>query len=356
MEELKRLEEIVETAKRENRDLSEQEKIEFDNLEKIIKEKRAKEKEMELRDINFATKDNSTQEFRNIASYMIEAANPSSKFQMRGLTLNGTGAVNLIQTLFTENIEKNELISGYTYNFGESAQTVIPVLSPSPARPSEQTENASSIGVDTAGVLTGKSLILKPFVSILPVSGAVLKFNSNIENQIKNALSKTFGDAIFYNSLVSSSGAFTGIFQDSNATITRTSSATSYTSNEIINFVLSASSVFINPILVVNPAVVSSILSDGNVSEAVKNEIMINKSIYGVKIYSTNYAPHTITANKPIAVIFEQYNYQVGVANEIEIEPIKKVGDVNVYFQAVMYMAGMPAVSSNIYMLKTKTS
>jgi hypothetical protein len=49
-------------------------------------------------------------------------------------------------------------------------------------------------------------------------------------------------------------------------------------------------------------------------------------------------------------------DYGLGMASEIAIEPIKKVGDTNTYFQASIFANGIPIVDKNFYGLKTVSS
>jgi hypothetical protein len=49
-------------------------------------------------------------------------------------------------------------------------------------------------------------------------------------------------------------------------------------------------------------------------------------------------------------------NYGLGMASEIIIKPIEKVGDTNTYFQASIFANGTPVVEKNFYGLKTISS
>jgi len=53
-----------------------------------------------------------------------------------------------------------------------------------------------------------------------------------------------------------------------------------------------------------------------------------------------------------VAVGFDRSDYAIGLTTDIEITPIRKPGDTNTYFQAVMGMDGKPIVAANTYALK----
>ncbi|MEM4260541.1 MAG: phage major capsid protein [Candidatus Woesearchaeota archaeon] len=352
MEELlKRASEIIENAKKENRNLTEDEKVEFENIEKQIEtlkaERRAKEMEKELRNIEIPTQKNDTS-FRNIVEAMKEK---------RAITLNGTGNINVIQSIVSQAIEKNDLIKDYSYFYGENAQTNIPVFAPTPARPVGNAEDASSISADSTGVLGATSLSPKPFVSLLPVSYAAVAFNTNFENELKNVFAKVFSDAVWYQSLVGTgTNQFTGVFKAS-STNTITCAATGAPApKDLLALAIKAKSLLDNPVIVIHPDFAIELITGSSAKDPISNEFLINKTIFSVPVIVSSYALNTTTGGSIVAVAFDKTKYAVAIATELIVTPIRKPGDVNVYYQAELYMNGKPVIADDVIHLVAKSS
>ena len=84
-----------------------------------------------------------------------------------------------------------------------------------------------------------------------------------------------------------------------------------------------------------------------------RQELLLNKTIEGVKVILTSYAPTTLTTGSVIAVGGKFSDYAVALASSISIEPLRIVGNNVTYFQANYYFNGKPIVSNNFYALKT---
>lgn len=352
MEELiKKANEIIENAKKENRSLNDTEKAEFEKIEKQIEtlkaEKRAKEMEKELRDIEIPNIEKAT-DFRAIVDAMKEK---------RAITLNGTGNINVVQSIVSQAIEKNEHIRDYSYFYGENAQTNIPVFAPTPARPVGNAENASSISADSTAVLGATSLVPKPFVSLLPVSYAAVAFNRNFENELKNVFAKVFADAVWYQSLIGTgTNQFTGVFKASSSTTITCAATGAPAPKDLLNLAIKAKSLLDNPIIVIHPDFAIELVTGSSAKDPISNEFLINKSIFGVPVVVSSYALNTTTGGSIVAVAYEKSKYAVAVATELIVTPIRKAGDVNVYYQAELYMNGKPVIENDVIQLVAKSS
>jgi len=352
MEELlKKANEIIENAKKENRSLTDSEKAEFENIEKQIEtmkaERRVKEMENELRTIEIPTQKNDVS-LRSAVEAMKEK---------RAITLNGTGNINVIQSIVSQAIEKNEWIKNYSYFYGENAKTNIPIFAPTPARPVGNAENASSISADTTGVLGATSLVPKPFVSLLPVSYEAVAFNTNFENQLRGIFAKIFADAVWYQSLVGTgSNQFTGVFEATTSNTITCAATGAPAPKDLLNLAIKAKSLLDNPIVVICPDFIVDILVGSSAKDPVSNEVLINKTIFGVPIVISSYAPTSTTGGDVVAVAYDQTKYGVAVATELIVNPIRKAGDVNVYYQAELYMNGQPIIANDVIHLVAKSA
>lgn len=348
---IKRANEIIENAKKENRSLTDVEKAEFETIEKQIEtikaEKRAKEMEKELKNIEIPVVENIT-DFRIIAEAMKEK---------RGITLNGTGNTNVIQSIVSQAIEKNEQIRDYSYFFGENAQTNIPVFAPTPARPVGNAENEDSISADTTGVLGATSLVPKPFVSLLPVSYAAVAFNRNFENELKNVFAKVFADAVWYQSIVGTgTNQFVGVFKASSSTTITCAATGAPAPKDLLNLAIKAKSLLDNPVIVIHPDFAIELVTGSSTKDAISNEFLINKTIFSVPVIVSSYALNATTGGSVVAVAFDKPKYAVAVAIELIVTPIRKAGDVNVYYQAELYMNGKPVITNDVIQLVAKSS
>jgi len=346
---IKRMEEIVETAKKENRGLNEAERQEFEQLEKQVEtfkvEKRVKEMQEELRSVPFETP-KQIEGFEAIAQAMREK---------RAITLNGTGAVNVIGEIITSALEQNELTKGYSVFYGENAKTSIPVFSTMPATPAGYAEDEGGVSVDSDAVFGASDLIPKPFVSLLQVSYATVAFNRNFEAQLRGVFSKAFADAILKQSLIGTGdNQFTGVFKCTGTTSTALATGKP-TPADLLNLAISAKSKLANPVIVMSASFLSDILVGTNAKDPITNEILINKTCFGVPIVVSGYAPTSTTAGDVMVVAFSKPNYAVAIATELLITPIRKAGDTNVYYQAELYMNGKPIIAGDVFQLVAKS-
>jgi len=256
-------------------------------------------------------------------------------------------------------LAKRDITKKYQVFYAENANQNIPILNPNPARPAATTEGATDISPDETAVLTGVNMITNPFLSTLPVSLSAAKFIPNLESKIKSLMGDVYADALFYQSLRGSgaNGQFKGIFTANVLTNTITCAATGApTYADLLNLALSVADISDEGYIVINSAFISSIIADTDTPEQAKTEILLNKSIFGVPLYVSSYAPTSTTGGSVVAVGFIPQKYAVALASQLEIEPLKKVGDANVYFQSTLFMNGMPTNPKNSIALLAKSS
>lgn len=347
---IERMNEIIENAKKENRGLTDVEKNEFEQLERQIEvirtEKRVKDMKEELRSVPFET---------NKPAEGFEAITNAMK-EKRAITLNGTGAINVIQDIMTAALESNELTKDYSVFYGENAKTSIPVFSTMPATPSGQAEGVTNVSADSTAVFGASDLVPKPFVSLLQISYATAAFNKNFEAQLKKVFSKSFADAILYQSLVGTgTSQFTGVFECSGSTTTALA-AGKPTPADLLGIAITAKSKLSNPVIVMSATFLSDILVGTSAKDPITNEILINRTCFGVPIITSGHAPTSTTEDDVMIVVFDKPNYAVAIASELLIIPIRKAGDTNVYYQAELYMNGKPIIAGDVFQLVAKAS
>lgn len=344
---LEKAQAIIAKAQEEKRSLTDAEKAEFQALEKQIEDKkielRNQQMQNEAREFKFIEKNEFKDIYEDIKKGIIEK---------RNITLNGSGAINVVSGIVSAAIAKNSYINEYSYFYGENASTNIPVFSALPARPAGVAENVSNVSADTTAVLGITKLVPKPFVSLLPVTYSAVAFNKNFDASLKTIFAKVFADTINYQSLVgTSTNQFTGAFA-ATGTAVDCAAKGSPTAGDLLNLAITAAGKLTNPVIFINPSFISSIIATGD-SDPISTELLMNRSVMGVRVQPTSYAPTTTTAGSIVAVAFDLPNYAVGIASEIIINPIRKAGDVNVYYQAEFYMNGAPVIAGDVYQLTT---
>jgi len=104
-----------------------------------------------------------------------------------------------------------------------------------------------------------------------------------------------------------------------------------------------------------NPSVYSGILADATAGEDVKlykEGLIRDKMIEGVRVRLDSKAPNTFTTGKVVVVASPLSRYAIGVAGQINIDPIKVKGDTNTYFQATMFFNGKQISAKDINAIK----
>ena len=277
--------------------------------------------------------------------------------EKRAITLNGTGAISQVRELAKELARKKEILNLVRYFYGPNAATNIPVLSPSLATPAAAAEGATGIAVDTQAVLGARSITPHAFVSILPVSAEALALGSvNLEAELPAIFAEAFADG-FAKQVLTGDGTglnFSGLFNGITEKIS-CANAGSVKMNDLVTLALTVRDFTDDAIVVINPTVYAYILNDasGGVAEIYKESLVRDKTIEGVRVLLTGYAPSSIAGGSTVAVAGRMSDYGFGLASEIKIKPIEVVGDTNTYFQAVVFGNGTKIVDKNFYGLAT---
>lgn len=332
-----------------------------DNLkaeqEKLAEERRAFEQEKAAKAANNPAHDDANQvsSWRDITKAMAEK---------RSITLSGTGAINQINGLWDLIKQREPLLDRVSYFRGPNAQTQVAILSARPAVPSKASEGATSITADSTAAIGSKSLYPYTWAAVLPVTyEAVLYSIADVEQRIPGLLAESFRTAMC-------NGMFTG--DGTNSTIKGIFAAGSVAAGNLIE-TASASAVSIKdledlalkvkdydvaePVIIMEPAIYSAIAAaSASGYDFLKEELVRNKTVEGIPVVLTGKAPSFASAAAGDIVVWcgDLKNYALAVADEVTIEPLKKVGDTNTYYQAVMAFTGDVVQPNNVFGLKKK--
>jgi HK97 family phage major capsid protein len=289
-----------------------------------------------------------TSKFADIRKAMVE---------QRSITLNGTGAILQVQELIKELSKKTPLLEGVRKFYGANASTNIPIFSPTIAQPGGFAEGATNVTADTQAALGNKSLTPHAFVSLLPVSAETLNLGSvNFEAELPAIFADAFSQA-FHDQIATGSGTglnFKGIF--TTAAANTNAIDVDPTLKGLRDLALQLQDYNdMDGVIIMHPSVYSLIMSDTAVTngeDLYKEELIRSKMIEGVRVMLTTACPSSVASSACFCVGGSLGNYGLAIAAELQIEPLKKVGDTNTYFQASLFANGSPIKEQEFIGLK----
>jgi HK97 family phage major capsid protein len=327
-------------------------KITSADATKRLNELRAKKAEIEKKiALRNAPRNEKSTSFADVKKAMVEK---------RAITLSGTGAINQVNELVKELQTKTPLLGGVKYFYGPNASTNIPVFSPTIAKPGAYSEGATSVAADTTASLSSKNLTPRAFVSLLPVSAETINLGSvNFEAELPAIFADAFAYG-FHKAIATGTGAgndFSGIFTvaaaNTNPILTSVGGGDIVIA-DLVNLATRLQDYTDAGVIIINPALYTQIMADPTtgVAELYKEELIRNKTIEGVRVILTSSAPSSVATGAIVAVGGRLENYGVAMASEIQIDPIKKVGDTNTYFQATVFANGSPIINKEFIGVK----
>jgi hypothetical protein len=104
--------------------------------------------------------------------------------------------------------------------------------------------------------------------------------------------------------------------------------------------------------IVISQKAYQDLVSDSTSGEDVKiykEGLIRDKMIENVYVRIDPYAPYTKTTGQVLAVGVPLERYGIGIAGQINIERLKKVGDTNTYFQAEYFFGGRQTSDKDLY-------
>ena len=277
--------------------------------------------------------------------------------EKRAITVGGTGKVNLVADIIKECVAKTPLLDKVRFFTGRDSETRIPVWSPSIAQPVAYAEGATGIVSDTQAVLGVQSIQPYAYVSILPVSDATLLMSgANLEAELPQIFAQAFNKAL-HAGIVSGDGTgknMTGLFKATGTQTIECGASGSPKMADVVALALKLQDYYDNGCIVMNPAIYSAItaVETGDALSVYREELIRNKTIEGIKVILTSYAPSATTAGSVVAVGGDLSEYAVGMANALTIEPFREVGQLNTMYRGIAYWNGCPILAKNFVQLK----
>ena len=327
------------------------------------KEERAARKKAEERNNsfykgNFKTMDNKKENraWADIAKAMIEQrsisiigskVNPSNPDAFD----NGIGAINQVADLWDLIKQKEPLLDRISYFNGPNYETQIPVLEARPAVPTAYAETADKSGaIDSTTAVKVKKINPETYFTVLPITyEAARQSFVGLEDRIPGLLADAFRTAMC--KLV-----FDGIFDDDNvaaANVITTGSNSAVTLADLEALALKVLDTdSAEPVIVMNPAIYGTIAAaSANGYDFLKEELVRNKTVEGIPVILSGKAPSFAAASEGDIVVWagDLKNFAMGVADQVTVEPLKKVGDSNIYYQAIAAFNGIVVQPKNVF-------
>jgi len=279
--------------------------------------------------------------------------------EKRSITLSGTGMTNVVSQMVKEAAAKMPLLGKVRVFNGRDASTNIPVWSPSVAVPSNFAEGATGVSSDSTAALGVTSITPYAYISVLPVTNeALLLTGSNLESELPGIFGEAFAKKMHAGIVTGGGtgrdmlGIFTAGAVDADNLIACDAAGLPKIA-DVVELALKLQDFYDDAAIVMNSAVYASLMADTTTgTDVYKQELASSKTIEGVKVILTSYAPTDTTADKVIVVGGNFSDYALAVASALSIEPMKKVGENVVYFQAVAYFNGKPILGKNFFGLK----
>ena len=291
-----------------------------------------------------------------IAKAMIENRSITIASTLNNEPANGVGAINQVADLWDLIKQREPLLDRISYFNGPNFETQIPVLEARPAVPTAYAETADKSGaIDSTAAIKVKKINPETYFTVLPITyEAARQSFVGLEERIPGLLAEAFRTAMC--KLV-----FDGIFDDDNvasANQIETASASAVSFKDLDDLALAVLDTDIaEPVIVMHPEIYSALAAaDAAGYNFLKEELVRNKSLEGVKVVLTGKAPKFSTAEGGDIVVWagDLKNFAMGVADQVTVEPLKKVGDSNIYYQAIAAFNGTVVQPKNVFGLVKK--
>jgi HK97 family phage major capsid protein len=339
-----------------------------EELEKKVEEIETRAAEKQAKDLeekrnksfyegNFKMNENKVENrtWKDLANAMIEKRALSITSTLGEDAANGIGAVYQFGQLWDLIKQREPLLDMVSYFNGPNFETQVPVLEARPAVPTKVSEGWTDNDPDAmkSADLKVKKLNPETYVGILPITYEAARHSFvALEQRIPGLLAESFRTAMC-------KVIFDNIFDADKVAAANqiaTASASAVSIKDLLDLALKVKDTDVaEPVMVMNQGIYSAIAAaDANGYDFVKEELVRNKTVEGVKVILTGKAPAFAGATAGDIVVWcgDLKNVALAIADQIDISPIKKLGDSNTYYQAIMAFAGDVIQPKNVFGLK----
>lgn len=269
--------------------------------------------------------------------------------EVRSIQIGTTpgGAIFQSKTVMNQIQNKDDILNRVTVMYGNNASSIIPVLTP-PADPEGVAEGATNVSVDTQAEIGYCEVQPKGYPSVLPITAEQLVMGFvDIEKELPEMFAKVFARTMHKGLIVGNgtSKNMQGVWVA--ATLGNVTSLAATNAELKISDIAKLAVTLANKDaeyeIIVAPAAYQALVSDSTSGEDIKiykEGLIRDKMIENIRVRIDPYATYTKTTGQVLAVGVPLERYAIGVAGQIQLERIKKVGDTNTYIQAEYFFGG----------------
>ena len=296
--------------------------------------------------------------WQEVAKAMVEKRALSIQNNVLGDNVGtDTGRVSQIQDVWDLIKTREPLLDKVSVFEGPNWETQIPVLEARPAVPTKVSEgwdnNSPSATKDTD--IAVKKITPETYVAILPITYEAAKMSfANLEEKIPGYLAESYRTSMC-------NLMFSELFKSANvaaANQIETASASAVGLKDLLDLALAVKDTDIaEPIMILNQEIYSAIAAaEGGVYDFVKESLIREKKVEDVPVLITGKAPKFSTASAEDVVVWcgDLKNFAFGIADQISIEPIKKLGSSNTFYQSIAAFNGTVVQPKNVFGLVKK--
>ena len=266
------------------------------------------------------------------------------------------GSIKQIERITQAIQNRDEILNKVTIMYGDNASTIIPVLTP-PADPAGYAEGATNVAIDTQAEIGYTEIQPKCYATVLPVTAEQLLLGfADLESILPEVFAKVFRTKM-HKGLINGDGAsknMKGLWVSATSGNVTTLAATNAALkiSDIAGLAVKLNGLDNEYEIVIAQQAYADLVSDSTTGEDVKiykEGLIRDKMIENVYVRIDPYATYSKTTGSVLAVGVPLERYAVGVAGQINLKRIEKVGDTHTYIQAEYFFGGRQTSDKDLY-------
>lgn len=277
--------------------------------------------------------------------------------EVRSISIGTTGgSINQVKRIVEEIQNRDDILAKATVMYGDNASTIIPVLTP-PGDPDGYAEGATNVAVDTFASLGYTEIQPKCYAEVLPITAEQLLLGfADLESILPEVFAKVFRRKM-HKGMLNGNGTdknMKGLWVSATSGNVTTLAATnaSLKISDLAGLAVKLNGLDNEYEIVIAQRAYQDLISDSTTGEDVKiykEGLIRDKMIENVYVRIDPYATYTKTTGQVLAVGVPLERYAIGVAGQINLNRLKKVGDTHTYIQAEYFFGGRQTSDKDLY-------
>ncbi len=348
---------IMDLAETENREFSDEEKIELDSIQNNVKEIQSKI-DIESAQLEIENKSKQIQivgDTKKMDSKIYDWLKGKPN-QPLNIALGDNGESTFASRIFSEAGANASLLNLITTETAVGSEVIVPVFSPSINNVGRVSEDGTGSNVSTAAFAPVK-LATKAYLGYAPVTDMLLKYGpTGTEDKLAKLFAQAFANQMVKEIVIGNGTTeFEGAYTNSSIVEVDCAVAGVPKLKDLLKVTSKLSGKFLRSQLsiIINPEFWANIMAEDTKWSYI-NTVADYFTFNGVKIIESDYAPVTTTAGSPVALVGYLGDYGLARSEDMTLELLPKVaGSLNNNLQATMYMEAGVIVPSSFAKLVT---